>query len=274
MARKLGVALAGGGARGAYQVGALKALRERGHLENIHAISGASIGSINACLLAMGDLRQAADVWLTLDESKLLTVRDNLFRRFFEERTDFVRHGVYETDHLEEWLDSLLDYETIRRHSIYVATSYVGEEDANLFELMTLNLRNLFDKEGLIRYPLLSEMSDEHIRKTILASCAIPVFFRPVVIEKKSYYDGGVLDNTPYRPLVEAGCEEIIVIDLFRINFKRRREWEGVPLYNLYPRKHLRGVLDFSREQILRRFELGYAETIAQLESDPPFTDS
>ncbi len=269
--KKRGIALGGGGARGAYQIGALRALKEKGYLENIHAISGASIGSVNAALLAMDDLSRAEEIWLTLDEDRLLKNRGGIIRRLVEERLEFVRQGVYGTDHWEAWLDELLDYDKIRKKNVYVATSYVGEGETSFLDLMTLNLRDFFGREGLVHYLALSEMDDERIRKTLLASCAIPIFFKPVVIDDKTYYDGGILDNTPVRPLIDAGCEEIIVIDLFLINLSRRRIFEGVPLFNLYPKRHLRGVLNFEHEQIQRRYDLGYNETKERLEKDPPF---
>ena len=53
--KKLGIAFAGGGARGAYQIGAWKALKEAGIDQQISVYSGASVGSLNAAMFAMGD---------------------------------------------------------------------------------------------------------------------------------------------------------------------------------------------------------------------------
>ncbi len=268
--KKIGIALAGGGARGAYQIGALKAMKESGFLDfgEIHAISGASIGSINACFLAMDAIEEAERLWLNLEETDLLQNDGKLFQRLAEERFDFIRRGMYRTDHFENWLDEIIDFDAVRKHNVYVTTSHVGGSDCNFFELMTLNIRELFGRETLIRYPSLKDMDDEHIRKTILASCAIPVFFKPVVIDDETYYDGGVLDNTPYKPLIDAGCEEIIVIDLFRINFSRKREEDGVPIRQFFPKRHLRGILNFDKRQIKRRFDLGYGETLERIENE------
>ncbi|PKK92721.1 MAG: hypothetical protein CVV61_08295, partial [Tenericutes bacterium HGW-Tenericutes-6] len=51
MKNKVGLALGGGGARGSYQIGILKALEEANILEDIHHISGTSIGSINTLMV-------------------------------------------------------------------------------------------------------------------------------------------------------------------------------------------------------------------------------
>lgn len=268
--KKTGIALAGGGARGAYQIGALKAMKETGFVdfENLHAISGASIGSINACLLAMDAVEEAENIWMNLEGSKLLQVDGKFFKRLAEERLNFVRRGVYKTDHFAQWLDDVIDYDRVRKRNVCVATSHVGGADCNFFELMTLNLREFFGKNTHIRYPSLKNMDDERIRKNIMASCAIPVFFRPVVIDEETYYDGGVLDNTPYQPLIDAGCDEIIVIDLFRVNLRRKKEVDGVKLLHFYPKRHLRGVLNFDSHQIKRRFDLGYQETLDCIENE------
>ncbi len=266
--KRRGIALAGGGARGAYQIGALKALKEEGHLEDIHAVSGSSIGSVNACMLATDALEKAERIWLTLNEKDLLKNQGNIIRRIFTEGVNLVKNGVYHTDRFYTMLGEIIDFERLKERDVHVAVSHVGGTECNLFELMSLNVRDFFQKGGRIRYFNLRHLDEEAVKQTILASCAVPVFFRPVVIGEDTYYDGGVLDNTPIRPLLDAGCEEIIVIDLFRVNLGRKKSVDGVPLYHFYPRRHLRGVLNFDARQIERRFALGYEETKARLEQN------
>ena len=59
------IALEGGGARGAWQVGAWRALEEAGVRYN--AVSGTSVGAINGALMAMRDLKQAEQIWHETD---------------------------------------------------------------------------------------------------------------------------------------------------------------------------------------------------------------
>src|ERR1700690_524331 len=63
--QKVGLVLTGGGAKGAYQVGCLKALRKAGYT-NFSAISGTSVGAMNAILLAAGKLEAAEEAWTNL----------------------------------------------------------------------------------------------------------------------------------------------------------------------------------------------------------------
>lgn len=68
---KLGICLSGGGARGAYQIGALKALEELGILQKASAFSGASIGAVNVTFAAIGSLDLAMDIWFNVPEAPL-----------------------------------------------------------------------------------------------------------------------------------------------------------------------------------------------------------
>jgi predicted acylesterase/phospholipase RssA len=61
----IGLVLTGGGAKGAYQVGCLKALRKAGYTR-FSAISGTSVGAMNAILLAAGKLDAAEEAWTNL----------------------------------------------------------------------------------------------------------------------------------------------------------------------------------------------------------------
>ena len=73
-----GVVLEGGGARGAYQIGALKAVTEAGI--RIGAVAGASVGALNGAFLCMGDLKAAEELWGNLAYSQILNVEDETIR--------------------------------------------------------------------------------------------------------------------------------------------------------------------------------------------------
>ncbi|MFH5880946.1 MAG: patatin-like phospholipase family protein [Candidatus Izemoplasmataceae bacterium] len=257
MKKKLGICLSGGGARGAYQIAVLKVLQEAGILDDIHAISGSSVGSLNAVLLAMKDLTIAENLWLSMDKDSLFSEEQNFIKKMFKEGKAFVFKGYYNTQRFEELIDNTVQYDAVYNNDIYVSTSHVGDENVTIAELLSLNVRNMFDKENHTRYPLLRELTQEDIKKTLLASCAIPVFFKPVVINNETYYDGGVLDNTPITPLINAGCEEIIVIDLFRLKMKKTSDDKNITIHTITPSRSLSGILNFSNKQMHRRFEIG-----------------
>ncbi len=255
---KLGIALAGGGARGAYQIGAWKALREAGIDSLIDVYSGASVGSLNAVLFAMGDYELAKTTWMSLDKDSLFNIEKHIYKRIFKEKLNFLNKGVFSTKKLEKMLWEVVDFDAVRTKEVYIATTRIGDDNSSFFDLVRANYRHYFTDEQTIYYNNLGDYDDERIVKTLLASCAIPIVFRPIHIRGETFYDGGVLDNTPYQPLIDAGCDTIIVIDLFTFSPMRMKKIPEVTVHTLYPKKGLRGILDFSHKQIERRFELGY----------------
>lgn len=267
---KIGLALAGGGARGAYQIGAWKALREKGYDKQISVYSGASVGSLNAVLFAMGDYELAKETWLSLDKDTLFSVDKHIYKRLFKEKLDFFNKGIYNTSKLEEIMERVIDTSKIKDKEVYVATTFLGDKREHFYDLLKTNYEHYFTKNNnMIKYQNLAELSDKNIQKTMLASCAIPVAFKPIQIDSDTFYDGGLLDNTPIKPLQTAGCDKIIVIDLFRMNFKRFVDSDYKNVYYLHPKKSLRGILDFDKQKIRRRFELGYVDMCAFLDKNP-----
>ncbi len=257
MSVKKGIVLSGGGARGAYQIGVLRAFQEADFLSDIAAYSGASVGSLNATLLASGNIDRAEEIWFSMEKRKLFDEEQSFFKRLFQDGRELVFKGFYKTDKLEKMIEDLIDYNAVYDHDIYVSTSLAGDENVGFFELMSINLRNAFRKDTLSRYQCLKELEQEEIKQTLLASCAIPVVFKPIVINGQTYYDGGVLDNVPVKPLIEAGCKEIFIIDVFRMRRQKTPIPKDVKVHHIKPSKNLRGIMDFSQELIDKRYQIG-----------------
>ena len=74
LTKEYGLVLDGGGARGAYQIGAWKALREAG--VHINAVAGTSVGALNGALICMGDLEKAEKIWSEMTFSRVMDVDD------------------------------------------------------------------------------------------------------------------------------------------------------------------------------------------------------
>ncbi len=76
LSKEYGLVLEGGGAKGAYQIGAWKALREAG--VKIKGVAGSSVGSLNGALICMDDLERAEDVWRNIEYSRVMSVSDDV----------------------------------------------------------------------------------------------------------------------------------------------------------------------------------------------------
>lgn len=111
--KPFGLVLAGGGGKGAYQIGAWEAMREIG--VHFNAIAGVSIGSINGALIAADDFQAASELWnnISLDKgvnfSEPLPDPENLFSTknwgvLFKE---FVRNGGFDASPVKDFVSIL-----------------------------------------------------------------------------------------------------------------------------------------------------------------------
>lgn len=89
---KRALVLAGGGAKGSYQVGVWRALQELDWTPDI--ITGASVGTLNGCLFTMGKIQEAEDLWRSLEIHDVLevpaTLKPEELHAFF---LDIIRSG-------------------------------------------------------------------------------------------------------------------------------------------------------------------------------------
>ncbi|MFW5986330.1 MAG: patatin-like phospholipase family protein, partial [Halanaerobiales bacterium] len=74
-----GLVLEGGGAKGAFHIGAYQALREMNI--NINAITGTSIGALNGAMIVQGDFEEAYRLWYNIKPSKVFDVDDEYYRQ-------------------------------------------------------------------------------------------------------------------------------------------------------------------------------------------------
>lgn len=94
LSKEYGLVLDGGGARGAYQIGAWKALAEAG--VRISAVAGTSVGALNGALICMGDMEKAENIWKEMTFSSVMDVDDEWMERLFRKETtikEFLNEG-------------------------------------------------------------------------------------------------------------------------------------------------------------------------------------
>ncbi len=81
--------------------------------------------------------------------------------------------------------------------------------------------------------------SDDYKWKIVIASCALPILFKPVEIDDRLYLDGGIADSIPYAEAMREGCDKIIVI-LTREREYRKTDEAAVKymkyFYHKYPK--------------------------------------
>jgi len=246
------IALEGGGARGAYQVGAWRALEDAGIRYN--AVSGTSVGALNGAMMAMRDLPNAEKLWKDIRFSQVMNVDDEtmnrIMKRDFENfdqvknalRTirDIVMSGGVDVEPLRNLLSEWVDEEKIRASGVE-------------FFLPTYSLT---DREAL--EVVASELPEGELAGMLLASAYFPAF-KQEQIGGKNYTDGGFVDSVPISSLVKRGYQDLIVIRLNSIGVERRVKIpEGTSVITIAPRQELGNMMNFSSEQSAVNMALGY----------------
>lgn len=169
---KIGLALSGGGARGAAHIGAIRALEEKGIIVNY--ISGTSSGAIVGALYAN-------DVpWMEiLNFFKTIPI-------FRPNRYAFNKPGFIDS---EDFYGDLKKYFPEDDFAALNKTLYITATD------IIKGTLKIFNKGQLI--------------KPIIASASFPGLFTPTQINDSYYVDGGTLNNFPVEPLITS-CDRII----------------------------------------------------------------
>jgi NTE family protein len=262
MKPKIGLALAGGGARGAFQLPILEALETAGILDQVSVIAGTSIGSLHAVMVASRRVDHIRHVWETLDASVFQFTAKELFERAKQLEFHVIKEGLMPVDVLEKVLDDSLPLMVLGDRDVFITTTCMGSEEATLAHAIAYNLKAFIKGQLPVEFQNIKDASASQIKQALLASTAIPMIFKPVRNETKTLVDGGLYANLPLKPLVDAGCTHIIALDLYRFNLSRKATIGDTKVFYFHPQKSLGGILDFKEERLRDRLE--HASAIAQ----------
>lgn len=249
LTREYGVVLEGGGAKGAYQIGVWKALREAG--VKIKGISGTSVGALNGALMCMGDLERAEHIWQNIAYSKIMDVDDALMEQFFggeltlKETVNLffrkVREGGMDVTPLKKLIQDCIDVNEVSQSPIE-------------FYLKTFSVDERRELDVDVR-----QLDPELIPDMLMASAYVFPVFKNEKLHGKTYMDGGVIDNVPLDCLVKRGYQDILIIRIFGIGrYKPVKIPEGTKITTIEPRVDLGNVIDFHAEKSQRNMVIGY----------------
>ncbi|WP_297778672.1 patatin-like phospholipase family protein [Blautia sp.] len=256
LTKEYGLVLEGGGAKGAYQIGAWKALREAG--VKLKGIAGTSVGALNGALICMGDLEKAERLWENISYSKIMSVDDGVMGEIFKhkkisretlkELMDYMADGGVDISPLKQLIAESVDEEKIRNSPIdlYVLTFNVDE-----FRELDIDIK---------------ETEPELIKDFLLASAYIFPIFKNEKLHGKTYIDGGAINNVPLGSLVDRGYEDIIVVRIFGIGREKKVKIpEGTHVYTVAPSVSLGSILDFNQKKSRMHMTRGYFDTMRMI---------
>ena len=246
--KEYGLVLAGGGTKGAYQVGVWKALQE---LEiNVKAIAGTSIGALNGALFLQDDFNSIVKMYEKIKIDNIMKVQGvnenkNIFdlSNIFNLASNFTKQKGIDNTPLREMIKQYIDMNKL----------YDSETD---FGLVTYSVKN---REPLQKFK--NEIPKEEMEDYLLASSCFPIF-KPQNINGEEYFDGGLYDNAPSNMLIEKGYKYIIIADIAGIGFSRKSVSKEVYIKVISPSEDLGGTFDFNHERIINNIKLGYLDTM------------
>ena len=234
--------LAGGGARGSYQVGVWRALTELGWRPQI--ITGTSVGSLNAALFVMGKVNEAADLWRSLDNHGVLELPEG---KTPEELRDFLletlRGGGLNTEPLGQTIDQYMDENAIRASHIK-------------YGLVITEMNTLRSVQCT-----LDDIPQGQLKDYMLASSACFPALRPYEIDGVKYIDGGWRDNMPLDLAAKMGAAELLGVDVDGIGIVKPNT-TGLPTRIVRSHWNLGPTLDFAPARAARNIALGYFDTM------------
>ena len=238
---KVGLVLGGGGSRGAYECGVIKALDQLGVKADV--VVGTSVGSLIGACYAQKEVEAAIEMWLHMETDTVFDICSNPSNiDYFRE---FVRHGGASSTPLRKGLDIYMDEDKIRKSPM--------EYGLVTTEFPSMNPRYLW-KEDIPKGRLLDFMA---------ASCAAFPAIHTYEIDGTTYIDGGYSNNLPVFMARQKNAKFIIAVELDRNDSVKVPEGPSDETYILIrPKFELGFILSFQVENTKRAMILGYLDTL------------
>jgi len=246
----IGFALEGGGARGAFHMGVVKAFLEEGY--EIGGITGTSIGALNGAIIVQGSFEEGYRTWENLTPSEVFDIDDEEYQRLIHRNFDretalklastigrIIRNKGMDTGRLKQFLQGLIDEDRIRNSPMD-------------FGLVTISLTGL---KPLELYK--EDIPEGRLIDYLIASANFPGF-RLKEIEDSYYIDGGLYDNCPVNLLARKGYRKVYAVRTLGPGFHRGVKYPDVKVTHILPSENLGRIFDFSRDLIRRNLKMGY----------------
>lgn len=197
--------LGGGGAKGAYEVGAIAALDELGIKAG--SVFGTSVGALHAAMYAQGSMDAAATLWDNIRLSDVVSEEslaiaddaENIFdhpEKLLEFITRYAQKKGVDVSPLMDILHKLIDEDKIRRSGVHLG-------------IVTTRFPSLAMVEKR-----LEEMETGSLIDWLMASASCFPIFPMKQVGGDRYIDGGFCDNTPVEMAVRSGARDIVAIDI------------------------------------------------------------
>lgn len=231
--RKIALYLAGGGARGSYQAGVLKAVSQilNTKITPFSHISGVSVGSINAAILAQyandfgAGVEKLTDLWQNIHCDNIFHAKNyDLSASILRNLSHFFVKGprpthLLETSPLTNFLTTHIDFQRIEENikSNILDTLEIITHCYETQQTISFYQHNLPDFEDWY-YPRHISRATSIDMSHVLASSSLPLFFPPINIHGMHYGDGSMGLVSPLRGTIRFKVDKILIIGTRQIH--------------------------------------------------------
>ncbi len=292
----VGLVLAGGGAKGAYQVGALRTLARAG--AEVVAVAGTSIGALNGAIVAGADsLDLAAEelevAWRRLGRERVVRPRSWGFRDLGSAGAALlapglagklsawlVRQGVLDEGSLldprpmADLVRELISADKIRSGLPVFATVCPIPDFAP--EIPVLDLAATWALSDAEWVHLNQVADDDLLFEFLLASAAVPLAFPSRRAGGRRYCDGGLKDHVPVEPMRQRGVKRVVIVHLDNGSTFDRWQHPDLEVIEIRPAEAIqederlgvgwvRALLDFSPQRIDELIKRGEEDALRVL---------
>ncbi|MFZ7132666.1 MAG: patatin-like phospholipase family protein [Eubacteriales bacterium] len=248
-----GLVLSGGGAKGSFEIGVWKALRELNI--NITAVAGTSVGALNGAIIAQNEIEWAIDFWTNLTMDQVFSFNQKMTDKYITDWSkkdlqsfvtsfkDYIFDGGLDITPLKNTLKKCVDEEKIRNSPIRLGLVTISLSDLKPLELMIEDI----PQGKLVDY--------------LLASAAFPAFKR-YEIDGSTFIDGGIYDNLPINLLASQGYKNLITVELPAPGLKSKIKFKDLHITHIKNSEHLGLFLDFNPAVMKKNIQMGYLDTL------------
>ena len=202
---KIGLALAGGGVKGAGHIGVIKALEENG-LE-VGYIGGTSIGSIVASLYAMGYTTDEMLKLFKYFSKDIMKVDMKSYFSSIRASRKIISYGFISGENIELAIEEcarLKNMKKLQDLKLPIVMPTVDIKESKKYVCTNHEFDEQFKEDTYIR--------DITIGKATRASASYPGVFAPTIYKNHKFVDGGIIDNLPAHEVRKLGAEKVLSI--------------------------------------------------------------
>jgi len=236
------IVLSGGGAKGDFQIGALRALFNRGIQPDI--VCGTSVGSINGATIAQGQggLEELEGIWMSLQQNRDMFNEDPVYASIpgrikdfflfegaraafdvvglvvpFAFLVDLALFGI-EVKDAQDAIDQLKSLKSIYNlDPIRQKLTFSLSADKVAHSGIKLRLAMVSLESGKLRFvdesgQFTDDRTQVNLMDAVIASSSIPFIFPPQQLGSENFVDGGIRDITPIQAALDAGADRVFAV--------------------------------------------------------------